>query len=168
MPSLTTSAEIVIQALKGVPSSRPIKFTVTADYDIELIPAGPDVHIWADWNKTRSVTKPLNQKRTYNLKPAGMAMINKDGALMTPVYWGKDDAIGWIVNTDFNPAVRLGIVNDCFIGSWVGNGSTWPCEPAPRQLKVWETVQIFQESATHFCIGQDEWILKEHVYLKPW
>lgn len=152
MPTLT-SVKDMVAALQAVPRDRPVKFIVTADLDLNLRPVGSH-QVWADWSKTRPITKPLSG-HVYNFVPAGLSIRNNADQIMTPVYWGKKNQIGWIDVAEWRPVTRLAVVKDTAAGQRVGVGGS-------RKLEAWETVQVFEEG--QYCrIGLDEWVDKDSL-----
>lgn len=153
MTMINATAALIAQALQTIPPNRAIKFVTSADYELSMIPVNADVRVWSDQDKTRAVTKTL-RKKPYGFKPAGMSVVNKWNATMLPVFWGKQDQVGWIDQAEWRPVVRLAVIKDAAAGQKVGQSGS-------RRLEAWETVQVFEESGQYCKIGPDEWVDKD-------
>jgi hypothetical protein len=90
--------------------------------------------------------------------------------IMIPVYW--NGLIVWLDPDEWIQKVRLMVVNDQYNAAihFIGDKGVWPgATPVARQVKPFETVEVFGETESHYCISPygNEWIDKNFLWDVP-
>lgn len=160
----TTAGELVT-ALGKLSNDRPLAVIFSQNADIDVKCVAPDARVWANPNMKKSLSN-LTVDKEYNFLIAGWPRQIGDTVLI-PILWKR--TIGWVKMGDFMEIeaeakpLKTVIINSNYNG-WLSDAGVWPGSSAVRyQLQTGQSIQVFDETSTHYRIGNDLWIDKNFV-----